>query len=187
MVIIEEILGYFLIGFILIAVLSVFYIPFYFLLRKKIPLIRQIVYFLFGACVFIILSATVFIGINIVPAGRRTLNIIPFRVFTESWEMGFIKKISQTFANIVMFMPLGFIFPVAFKKARKLYTTTIYMALFSFLIEFVQYFIGRSSDIDDFMLNTLGGISGYFIFFILSRVFENKSFWKKLTGTIKQV
>ncbi len=86
-----------------------------------------------------------------------------------------------------MFMPLGFIFPVAFKKARKLYTTTIYMALFSFLIEFVQYFIGRSSDIDDFMLNTLGGISGYFIFFILSRVFENKSFWKKLTGTIKQV
>lgn len=82
-----------------------------------------------------------------------------------------------------MFLPLGFIFPVAFKKARTFYKTTICMLLFSFLIEFVQYFIGRSADIDDLILNTLGAMLGYFLFYKLSKLFRNKNIWKKLNGT----
>lgn len=81
-----------------------------------------------------------------------------------------------------MFLPLGFIFPVAFKKARTFYKTTICMLLFSFLIEFIQYFIGRSADIDDLILNTLGAMLGYFIFYIFSGLFRNKNIWKKLNG-----
>lgn len=57
------------------------------------------------------------------------------------------------------------------------------MMLFSFFIEFVQYFIGRSADIDDLMLNTLGGILGYFIYVAFSNMFKDKNIWKKLNGT----
>lgn len=182
MVILQEISGYFLIGFILTAGLFIVYLPVYFILRKKIPAARQAAGFLFAACIVIILFATVFTGITIVPYKDRSLNIIPFKVLMETWKMGVIKQIAQTLANIVMFMPLGFIFPVVFTNARKLYKTAIYMASFSFLIEFVQYFTGRQADIDDIMLNTLGGITGYLLFLTAMKLFKDKKFWKKLTG-----
>ncbi|MCI9079450.1 MAG: VanZ family protein [Lachnospiraceae bacterium] len=49
-------------------------------------------------------------------------------------------------------------------------------------IEFVQYFTGRSSDIDDIMLNTLGGVSGYLVFALFFKLFGNKEFFKNKLG-----
>lgn len=190
MLIIQEILGYFLIGLIGMVGLSILFVPVFFLLRKKIPLLRQVVYFLFVVCILVICSATflermitaMLDGRDILDA-ERSLNMIPFKFITETWLMGERKQITQTIANIIMFMPLGFIFPVAFRKVRKFWKTTICMMIFSFLIEFIQYFVGRSADIDDFMLNTLGGILGYLVFYIFSKLFMEKKIWKKLSGT----
>ena len=84
------------------------------------------------------------------------------------------KKIAQTAANVVMFVPLGVMMPVAFRRMRSFGKTALSLALFSFAIEFTQYFTGRSADIDDLMLNTLGGMLGYLIFFVVSKLF-----WKK--------
>ena len=144
MLIIQEILGYFLIGFIGMVCLAILFLPIYFLLRKRIPLSRQIVFFLLVVCILVISSAT--------------------------------------FLEWIIACLLGFIFPIAFAKMRKLWSTTICMMLFSFLIEFIQYFVGRSADIDDLMLNTLGGILGYFVFYIFSKLFKDKKLWKKLNG-----
>jgi vanZF-like protein len=189
MLIIQEILGYFLIGIIGMVILSVCYLPIYFILRKRIPLSRQIVYFLLGVCVLVICTATFLEWIiacvldgRTVIAAERSLNLIPFQFITETWAMEARKQITQSIANILMFLPLGFIFPIAFAKMRKLWSTTICMMLFSFLIEFIQYFVGRSADIDDLMLNTLGGILGYLVFYIFSKLFKDKNIWKKLNG-----
>jgi glycopeptide antibiotics resistance protein len=190
MLIIQEILGYFFIGIIGMAILAVCYLPIYFIMRKRMPLLRQIAYFLFIVCVLVISTATFLDWVIIclldgraIFATEHSLNLIPFRFITETWDMGVRKQITQTIANILMFLPLGFIFPVAFKKARTFYKTTICMLLFSFLIEFVQYFIGRSADIDDLILNTSGAMLGYFLFYKLSKLFKNKNVWKKLNGT----
>lgn len=149
--------------------------------EKRMPLLRQIAYFLFVVCVLVISTATFLDWVitcllngKAILATEHSLNLIPFRFITETWDMGVRKQITQTIANILMFLPLGFIFPVAFKKARTFYKTTICMLLFSFLIEFIQYFIGRSADIDDLILNTLGAMLGYFIFYIFSGLFRNK-------------
>ena len=189
MLIIQEILGYFLIGIIGMVILSVCYLPIYFILRKRIPLSRQIVYFLLGVCVLVICTATFLEWIiacvldgRTVIAAERSLNLIPFQFITETWAREARKQITQSIANILMFLPLGFIFPIAFAKMRKLWSTTICMMLFSFLIEFIQYFVGRSADIDDLMLNTLGGILGYLVFYIFSKLFKDKNIWKKLNG-----
>lgn len=148
MLIIQEILGYFLIGIIGMVILSVCYLPIYFILRKRIPLSRQIVYFLLGVCVLVICTATFLEWIiacvldgRTVIAAERSLNLIPFQFITETWAMEARKQITQTIANVAMFLPLGFVFPVAFKKARTFWKTTVYMMLFSFFIEFVQYFM----------------------------------------------
>ena len=92
--------------------------------------------------------------------------------FQETWGMPEPKKIAQTAANVVMFVPLGFLLPVAFPKMRNLWKVTLTLALLSFAIEFTQYFTGRSADIDDLMLNTLGGILGCLFFFVVSKLFR---------------
>ena len=39
----------------------------------------------------------------------------------------------------------------------------------SCLIEFLQLFLGRSVDVDDLILNTLGGLMGYLLFCLLPK------------------
>lgn len=170
MLILQEILGYVLIGAVGMVVLALCYAPVFFLLRKRIQPKRQLACFLFGVCVLVISGATFLETIlfalldgNAVIADQRSLNLIPFRFLTQSWEMGLRKQITQSLANVLMFVPLGFIFPVVFRRMRSFWRTAGCMMLFSFLIEFVQYFIGRSADIDDLILNTLGGMLGYLI------------------------
>lgn len=179
MLIIKEIFGYFLIGLIGMLGLSILYLPVYFILRKRMSLMRQAAYFLFAVCILVILSATVLDGIIMnkmdgkgIITENPTLNMVLFHSFTENWLMGERKKITQILANVLMFVPLGFIYPIAFPKTRRLWKTTIGMALFSFLIEFIQYFIGRCADIDDLVLNTMGGVLGYFAFYMFLKLWK---------------
>ena len=108
MFMIREILGYCIISAIGLACMAVLYLPICFLLRKRVPPAKQLAYFLFGACVLIVLSATVIVGASKTSAADRSLNLVPFRVFQETWGMPEPKKIAQTAANVVMFVPLGF-------------------------------------------------------------------------------
>lgn len=186
---IQEILGYFFIGLIGMAGLSVFYLPVYFLLRKRASALRQSAYFLLTGSVLIVLFATVLdvVFLNMASGAgifvkEHSINLIPFHFIREEWLMDESKKVTQVIANIFMFVPLGFLLPAAFGRTRTLWKTTVCMALFSFCIEFVQYFIGRSADIDDLMLNTLGGMAGYGIFNGFLVMFQNKKVWQKFTG-----
>ena len=189
MLFIQEILGYVFIGFIGMLGLAIFYLPFCILLRKRVSIPRQTAFFLLGVCVLVILAATVCgsvidrvaLGEGLL-AKNRSYNIIPFHFLTESWTMGARKQVTQSFANIVMFIPLGFILPAAVPYTRKLWKTTVFMALFSFMIEFMQYFIGRSADIDDLMLNTLCGMIVYAFYLLSSTLLKQKKLWIQFTG-----
>ena len=174
MFVIREILGYCIVSAICLLGMSVLYAPICFLLRKRVPPAKQLAYFLFGACVMIVLAATVVVGASKTAAADRSLNLVPFKVFQETWGMPEPKKVAQTAANVVMFVPLGFMMLVAFRGMRGFGKTALSLALFSFAIEFTQYFTGRSADIDDLMLNTLGGILGYLVFFAVSKLFWRK-------------
>lgn len=52
----------------------------------------------------------------------------------------------------------------------------------SFLIEFIQYFIGRSCDIDDLIMNTLGACMGYAAFIVCSKAISKKASPHNKTG-----
>ena len=156
MFMIREILGYCIISVIGIVCMAVLYAPVCFLLRKRVPPKKQIACFLFGACVIMVLAATVVVGATGTAAADRSL------------------KIAQTIANIVMFIPLGFMLPTAFRGMRYFWKTALSLTLFSLAIETAQYFTGRSADIDDLMLNASGGILGYLAFFIISKLVRKK-------------
>ncbi len=186
MQILQDIMGYFLIGFIVLVILAIFYLPVYAILRKRVPLSRQIAWLLLGSCVLVICSAT-FLGRIIscildgqaVLSTKHSLNLVPFRMITESWEMGVQKQITQNIANILMFVPLGFILPVTIQKAKSFRNCILYTAAFSFTIELIQYFIGRACDIDDLILNTTGGILGYLLYRVLGSLRKSISQRKK--------
>lgn len=181
----RDILGYVLIGLGLIAAAAVFYLPFFFILRKRCSPMRQISFVLFAGSVLVILFATVFLemgdGITFSPP-RRFLNLIPLRWLSEPWEMGQRKMTVQLVSNALMFVPFGFFLPVAVKGRRTFPKTLLGAFLFSFCIELFQYFTGRSADIDDLLLNVLGGMAGYGLFALFSRLFRGKSWWSKANG-----
>jgi glycopeptide antibiotics resistance protein len=65
---------------------------------------------------------------------------------------------------------------------RKIYKLAFVIFIITFSVEVCQFFIGRSSDIDDIITNLLGGIIGYIVFKLSMSVFENKNWWNKFIG-----
>ncbi|SHH68313.1 VanZ like family protein [Anaerosphaera aminiphila DSM 21120] len=104
-------------------------------------------------------------------SGSWGVNFHPFKTIKNyinhsSFQHAFL----NIAGNIILFIPLGAILPTIYKGCRKFYKTTLFCICFSLFIEFVQFFIGRSVDIDDLILNTIGGIVGYVLFYILNKV-----------------
>lgn len=74
--------------------------------------------------------------------------------------------------NIGMFAPIGFSLPLLWRK-RHWYHALLTGALFSCSIEVLQVFVGRVSDIDDVLLNTLGTMAGYLLFLLVAGLFPS--------------
>lgn len=102
---------------------------------------------------------------------HRSINIVPFKTIIQFMTFDNLRgSIINILGNIAAFAPLGFILPLTFKRLRSI-TKLIPIILFSTIaIELLQYilYVG-TSDIDDIILNFLGGIIG-FLFFKISHV-----------------
>ena len=71
--------------------------------------------------------------------------------------------------NILLFIPFGY-FVSKFTNTKKILHIFIITIITSVTIELMQVQIGRSFDIDDIILNVLGGILGYFCFIALRAI-----------------
>lgn len=76
--------------------------------------------------------------------------------------------IRQVALNIVMTIPLGFLFPLTQKGKYVCLKTIVCTFVLSLSIEFLQPLINgfRSSDITDVLTNTVGGIIGYLCYIL---------------------
>ena len=61
-------------------------------------------------------------------------------------------------ANVLMFVPLGFLMPVLWRQ--KWWQTLLIVLAATLCIELVQPFFARSLDVDDILLNFIGGAIG---------------------------
>ena len=75
--------------------------------------------------------------------------------------------------SIIMFLPLGFLIPLIWKRYRNPLKIFMIGFGFSLSIELCQLFNRRNTDIDDLMMNTLGAVIGYFIWKLTKRLFKN--------------
>lgn len=99
-----------------------------------------------------------------------TNNFIPFKEIMR-YNMGSRLFVKNVLGNMLMFLPYGF-FISYYLKNRKPTLTIMLTLITSFSIELVQLVIGRVFDIDDILLNLLGGYLGYLGYYIMTIVAE---------------
>ena len=80
--------------------------------------------------------------------------------------------------NVVCFMTFGFVLPILSNKQRNIFKVTFLSFLCSVTVELIQLVSKLGScDVDDVILNTLGGFLGYILFCIcigIMHIFTNK-------------
>ncbi|WP_332634076.1 VanZ family protein [Halalkalibacter flavus] len=111
-------------------------------------------------------------GASLGPAGPggRNYNLIPFRSIYRIavFSPQLADPIRILLGNVVLFMPLGFLLPAIWSKARRFGVMIGIGFSISFFIEVSQFlFTQRVANVDDLILNTLGTSIGLFIFSII--------------------
>lgn len=110
-------------------------------------------------------AGTIYDGIRYQFELPYQINIIPF-----SKEIDIVSYL----LNILLFIPLGVIVPIVWKKMQKLTNVIGIGFFFTILIETSQLLNNRRTDIDDIILNILGAVIGYGIFKLFNKITKSK-------------
>lgn len=95
-------------------------------------------------------------------------NLIPFKEMFR-YNFGSRLFLKNVLGNIIMFLPYGF-FTSYFLKEKKMWPILLLTTIASITIETTQLMIGRVFDIDDIILNIIGGILGYFLHILIIKI-----------------
>lgn len=95
-------------------------------------------------------------------------NFIPFREILR-YRVGSKLFFRNIFGNILLFMPYGF-FTAYYLKIKKPWVSIILVLVASLSIEIIQLLIGRVFDVDDILLNLIGGLLGFYVYHILDLI-----------------
>lgn len=92
-----------------------------------------------------------------------------FIVYRE--QLGWKAVILNLGGNVAGFMPFGFMLPIVSRRSRRWYNTFLLGFFLSFCIEITQLvFKVGSFDVDDLLLNTIGGILGFASYKVVQKV-----------------
>ena len=128
-----------------------------FVLHKELMALVFIIYIL---CLYFVVTGQDinYGGVNLVPVKEM------FR-----YEIGSYKFMKNIVGNILLFIPYGF-FSSYYLNNRKIGTNILLCLIATFCIESIQYYIGRVFDVDDIILNVLGGFIGCLLYIALSAI-----------------
>lgn len=123
-----------------------------FILHKEILLLTFVLYIL---CLFQVVT---FEDINTVSGN----NFIPFKEIFR-YDFGGRLFVKNIIGNVIMFVPYGF-FATLYADLKKGRSAFLLVALASISIECTQLMIGRIFDVDDILLNVIGGMLGFYFY-----------------------
>lgn len=134
-----------------------------FIISNEIMSLAFIVYIL---CLFQIVT-------NNDVSGVHGVNITLFKELTR-YQFGTRLFYRNIVGNIILFIPFGFFVSYYLHLERKsfIFLATLFVSI---VIELIQLKIGRAFDVDDIILNIVGGMIGYLLFRIIDKIFGNSS------------
>lgn len=80
-------------------------------------------------------------------------NFIPFQYMFSDFD--------NSFLNVLLFLPMGFFLPIFWRSFQKAHKTVFFGFSVSLLIEILQIFTFRASDVNDLITNTTGTFIGW--------------------------
>lgn len=106
-------------------------------------------------------------------------NIVLFKEINRFWtyryRLGIGVVLVNILGNVLCFVPFGMLVPMITKRKtlKNVFVVTLLAFLFSLAVEVSQLLMRVGSfDVDDLLLNTIGGFIGYIIYIVLNRVFN---------------
>lgn len=117
---------------------------------------------------FIIYILCLFHVVTFQDVSWSTSNFIPFKEMFR-YELGSDLFFRNVLGNMIMFLPFGF-FVSYFLRLEHSSTMFLLSLITSVCIETTQLVIGRVFDVDDIILNVIGGICGFYIYRFLHNI-----------------
>jgi glycopeptide antibiotics resistance protein len=142
-------------------------------MRKRYRILDILLYFIFVCYLFLLLALLLFRTKHSI----RSLNLIPFNSIHAyiAGDNNLLRAFALTnvLGNIVVFVPLGIYITLFNHKARRIKTVLLILS-FSISVEIIQYIFGLGiGDIDDVILNVLGGVIGVGLYQMLWLIFKH--------------
>ena len=131
--------------------------------KEKFVLYKDLMFYF-----FVIYILCLFYVVTFQDVSWSTSNFIPFKEIMR-YSIGSSMFYKNVLGNMVMFVPFGF-FVSYFLKLEKLYSVTLITLLTSVTIEITQLLIGRVFDVDDLLLNLIGGIVGFLLYELVHKL-----------------
>lgn len=102
-------------------------------------------------------------------AGVATANLTLFKTIRMYIRYyGRLNGFDNLFGNVIVFMPLGLLIPVSFPGIDRFWMILLHSFWLSLCIELFQLVSHFGAfDVDDILLNTLGGLLGFFTFLMI--------------------
>lgn len=148
--------------------------------RKKMSILLIFVFIIYlAALVYFVFFAEEYGRTEI--SNELKYNLMPFQEIKRYIEyramIGMPAVILNLLGNVVAFIPFGFLLPMISSAERRSYMIFFLSLELSLIIEVIQLFTRVGSfDVDDLILNTLGGLIGYWAYRTI------RGFGKKLMG-----
>ena len=131
--------------------------------KEKFVLYKDLMFYFFITYILCLFYVVTFQDVS-----WSTSNFIPFKEILR-YSIGSSLFYKNVLGNMVMFVPFGF-FVSYFLKLEKVYGITLITLLTSITIEVTQLLIGRVFDVDDLLLNLVGGVFGYLLYEVIHKV-----------------
>jgi len=131
--------------------------------KEQVVLYKELMSLLFIIYVLCLFYVVTFQDVN-----YSTSNFVPF---TEMFRYDFGSRlfIKNILGNMLLFIPFGF-FLGYYLKLKKPISILLMCLLVSGTIEVTQLIIGRVFDVDDIILNLIGGFIGYILWKLLEDI-----------------
>lgn len=103
-----------------------------------------------------------------------SINLIPFNKLKEFLEIVIYESrveylLIEILGNIIVFIIIGFMLPLLWRKFENIKLVLIMCLICSVTIETIQLMLPRCSDVDDIIMNIIGGIIGYGLYIIVKK------------------